>query len=143
MKKYIVTLTDEERRHLEQLLGKGKAAARTLQHAHVLLKADEVTGWADEQIAAAFSVSVRTVERLRQRFVEEGMEAALHPRPIPRLPRKVDGEVEAYLIALACSDPPQGRKRWTVRLLSDRLVKVGYIEAISHETVRQVLKKTL
>lgn len=142
MKKYLVTLTDEERRHLEHLLGKGKAAARTLRHAHVLLKADDVTGWADEQIAEAFSVSVRTVERLRQRFVEEGLEAALQPRPIPRLPRTVDGEVEAYLVALACSDPPQGRHRWTLRLLAERMVELGYVEALSHETVRHVLKKT-
>jgi transposase len=142
MKKYLVTLTDDERRQLEQLLGKGKAAARTRRHAHLLLKADRTCGWTDTQIAAAFDVSVRTVERLRQRFVEEGFAAALNPKPVPRLPRKVDGDVEAHLVALACSDPPEGRQRWTLRLLAGRLVELGHVESISHEGVRRALKKT-
>jgi transposase len=142
MKKYLVTLTDDERRQLERLLGKGKAAARTLRHAHLLLKADQTCGWTDEQIADAFAVSVRTVERLRQRFVEEGFEAALNPKPVPRLPRKVDGDVEAHLVALACSDPPEGRQRWTLRLLADKLVELGHVASISHEGVRRALKKT-
>jgi transposase len=142
MKKYLVTLTDDERQQLEQLLGKGKAAARTLRHAHLLLKADRACGWTDAQIAEAFDVSVRTVERLRQRFVEEGFAAALNPKPVPRLPRKVDGDVEAHLVALACSDPPEGRQRWTLRLLAGRLVELGHVASISHEGVRQVLKKT-
>lgn len=142
MKKYLVTLTDEERQQLEQLLTKGKAAARTLRHAQALLKADQPVGWKDTDIADAFGLSVRTVERLRQRFVEEGFEAALKPKPVPHLPRKVDGEVEAHLIALACSDPPQGRQRWTLRLLAGKVVELGLVESLSHEGVRQVLKKT-
>src|SRR5215468_4355673 len=118
MKKYLVTLTAEERHYLEQLLAKGKAAARTLAHAHVLLRADQAVGETDAEIAAAFGLGVRTVERVRQRFVEEGLEAALRPKAFPRLPRKVDGDVEAHLVALACSDPPAGRRRWTLRLLA-------------------------
>jgi transposase len=145
MKKYVVTLTAEERQHLEQLLAKGKAAARTLAHAHVLLhadQADQAAGETDAEIAEAFGVSVRTVERVRQRFVEEGLEAALKPKASPRLPRKVDGDVEAHLIALACSDPPEGRQRWTLRLLAGKLVELDLVASISHEQVRQVLKKT-
>jgi transposase len=142
MKKYVVTLADDERQHREQLLAKGKAAARTLRHAQALLKADRAAGWKDADIAGAFALSVRTVERLRQRFAEEGLEAALKPKPVPRLPRKVDGEVEAHLVALACSDPPQGRQRWTLRLLADKLVELALVESISHEGVRQALKKT-
>jgi transposase len=142
MKKYLVTLTGEERQHLEQLLAKGKAAARTRQHAQALLQADQPAGWKDADIAEAFGLSVRTVERLRQRFVEEGLDAALKPKPVPRLPRKIDGTVEAHLVALACSDPPAGRQRWTLRLLADRLVELDLVESISHEGVRQALKKT-
>jgi transposase len=142
LKKYVVTLTDDERHQLEQLLAKGKAAAHTLRHAQALLKADRSVGWTDAAIADAFTLSVRTVERLRQRFVEEGFAAALKPQAVPRLPRKVDGEVEAHLIALACSDPPDGRQRWTLRLLADKLVELAVVESISHEGVRQALKKT-
>lgn len=142
MKKYLVTLTDEERQHLGQLLAKGKSAARTLRHAQALLKADETSGWKDAAIAEAFGLSVRTVERLRQRFVEQGLEAALAPKPVPRPPRKVDGVVEAHLVALACSDPPAGRQRWTLRLLADKLVELDLVQSISHEGVRQALKKT-
>jgi transposase len=142
MKKYVVTLTDDERQHLEQLLVKGKAAARSLRHAQALLKADQAVGWTDADIAEAFGLSIRTVERLRQRFVDEGLEAALKPKAVPRLPRKIDGAVEAHLVALACSDPPQGRHRWTLRLLADKLVELDLVESISHEGVRQVLKKT-
>jgi transposase len=142
MKKYVVTLRDDERQHLEQLLAKGKAAARTLRHAQALLKADQPVGWTDADIAEAFGLSVRTVERLRQRFVEEGLDTALKPKPVPRLPRKVDGEVEAHLVALTCSDPPEGRQRWTLRLLAEKLVELNMVESISHEGVRQALKKT-
>jgi transposase len=142
MKKYVVTLTGNERQHLEQLLAKGKAAARTLRHAQALLKADQSVGWKDAAIAEAYGLSVRTVERLRQRFVEEGVAAALKPQTVPRLPRKIDGTVEAHLVALACSDPPEGRQRWTLRLLADRLVELDLVESISHEGVRQALKKT-
>ena len=142
MKKYVVTLTGDERRRLEQLLAKGKGAARTLRHAQALLKADQAVGWKDADVADAFGLSVRTVERLRRRFVEEGLEAALKPKAVPRPPRKVDGEVEAHLVALACSDPPAGRRRWTLRLLADKLVELESVGSISHEGVRQALKKT-
>ncbi len=142
LKKYLVTLTDEERQYLEQLLAKGKAAARPLRHAHAVLKADQPVAWKDTDIADAFGLSVRTIERPRQRFVEEGLQAALKPKPVPRLPRKVDGDVEAHLVALACSDPPDGRQRWTLRLPAGKLVELGLVESISHEGVRQALRKT-
>jgi transposase len=142
VKQYIVTLTDEGRQTLEQLLAKGKAAARPLRHAQALLKADPPVGWTDTQIGDAFALSVRTVERLLQRFVEDGVGAALRPKPVARRPRKIDGTVEAPLVALACSDPPAGRQRWTLRLLADRLVELDLVDSVSHEGVRAVLKKT-
>lgn len=140
-KKYIVTLTDSERAQLRTVITSGKGAARRLAHARVLLKAD--AGLPDQTIAEEVEVSRATVERIRKRFVEEGLEAALDPRrpEFPR-PRKLDGAVEAQLIALACSAPPPGQVRWTLRLLADKLVELEVIDAISHETVRQVLKKT-
>lgn len=145
-KKYHVTLTEEERTELERLINAGKAAARTLTHARILLKADEGAhgpAWTDEAIATALDVGTATIERVRRRFVEEGLDAALQRRPPQReYPRLVDGACEAHLIALACSAPPEGRERWTLRLLADRMVELGYVPDISHETVRQVLKKT-
>ncbi len=136
----------EERAHLQQLLSKGKAAARTLTHARILLKADEgVTGprLTDEEIAEAVEVNRSTVERVRIRCVEEGVEAALHPRPSRQLhPRTLDGAQEAHLVALACSPAPNGRDRWSLRLLADKLVELEIVDEISHETVRQTLKKT-
>jgi transposase len=145
-KKYRVTLTTEERAALSALLEKGKAAARTLTHARILLKADQSEGgpaWKDEAIVAALDVSLSTVSRVRQLLVEEGVDAALRRRsPGKPRPRKLDGVQEAHLIALACSEAPTGRARWTLRLLADRLVQLQYVEAVSHETVRQVLKKT-
>jgi transposase len=147
MKKYIVTLTDDERQALQELIAAGKAAARKLTHARILLKADAAPGgpgWADDRIAEAVEVSVATVERVRQRFVEQGLEAALARKKQGRLSRerKLDGRGEARLIALACSAPPAGRKAWTLRLLADRLVELQVVDAIGTETVRQVLKKT-
>ena len=142
MKKYKVTLTADERNSLQDLIAAGKAPAQKLAHARILLKADQAVGWKDADIADAFALSVRTVERLRQRFVEEGFEAALKPKAVPRLPRKVDGQLEAHLVALACSDPPAGRQRWTLRLLADKLVELELVASLSHEGVRQVLKKT-
>lgn len=141
MKKYIVTLTEAERTTLRGLLARGKGAARRLAHARVLLKADQ--GLPDETIVGEEEVSRPTVERVRKRFVEEGLEAALDPRR-PETPRerKIDGEVEAHLIAVACSAPPEGAARWTLRLLADRLVELEHLDAVSHETVRQALKKT-
>jgi transposase len=144
-KRYRVTLTPEEREELGRLISRGKADARKLAHARVLLQADEAAGgpgWIDRDIAAALQVSVRTIERVRQRFVEQGLAAALRPKPSPRLyARKLDGEREAHLLALACSKPPEGKRRWALRLLAARMVELRYVDALSHETVRQTLKK--
>lgn len=142
-KKYIVTLTEEERAHLRGMLSCGKEGVRKLTRARILLKADE--NWADKVICEAFDVSPSTVERVRRRFVEEGLEAALNRRPtVRRYARKLDGRAEAHLIALACSKPPAGRKAWTFRLLAEQLVVLEQVDvdSVSHETVRQVLKKT-
>ena len=145
-KRYRVTLTAEERGGLERMIARGKADARKLAHARVLLQADEADGgpgWVDGTIAAAVRVSVRTIERVRQRFVEQGLAAALLPRPSPRLyGRKLDGEQEARLLALACARPPEGKARWSLRLLAERMVELEHVDALSHETVRQTLKKT-
>src|SRR5947209_17672853 len=146
MKKYKVTLTTEERQQLSDLIAAGKAAARKLAHARVLLKADAAPGgpaWTDDRIAEAVEVDPRTVERVRQRFVEQGLEAALvrKPQGRPSRERKLDGRAEARLIALACSEPPPGRCRWTLRLLADTLVELEVVDAVSAETVRQGLKK--
>ena len=143
MKKYIVKLSEEEREELQELIATGQASARKLAHARILLKADSNEsgpGWTDQSIAEALEVSIATIERVRERLVEESLAAALnrHRSGTPRL-RKLDGEQEAYLIALACSAPPYGHERWTLRLLANQLVELGYVETISHETVRQVL----
>jgi transposase len=144
--KYIVTLTEEERADLSGLISAGKGAARRLAHARILLKADQGPGgpgWTDDAITVAVEVSRPTVERVRQRFVEEGLAAALDPRPPRReYRRKLDGEQEAHLVALSCSTPPAGQARWTLRLLADRLVELEIVDTVSYETVRQVLKKT-
>jgi transposase len=144
-KRYRVTLTRAEREELGRLISRGKADARKLAHARVLLQADEAEGgpgWIDRDIAAALQVSVRTVERVRQRLVEQGLTAALLPKPSPRLyRRKLDGEQEAHLLALACAKPPDGKRRWALRLLAERMVELEYVDALSHETVRQILKK--
>jgi transposase len=145
-KRYRVTLTPAERDELERLLSRGKAGVRCLKHAQILLKADEAgggPGWPDERIAEAFDAGVATIERLRQRFVEEGLEAALRPyRTGTRIyQRKLDGVQEAHLIALACSAPPEGQARWTLRLLAQHMVELAYVDALSYETVRQTLKK--
>jgi transposase len=145
-KRYRVTLMVEERADLERMVSRGKADARKLAHARVLLQADEAEGgpaWVDETIAAALRVSVRTVERVRQRFVDQGLAAALLPRPSPQLyRRKLDGEQEAHLLALACARPPEGKARWSLRLLAERMVMLEHVDTLSHETVRQTLKKT-
>ena len=143
-KKYRVRLTDEERNHLEKLVRKGKAHARKLLYARILLKADEDgPAWTDERIAEALEVSVATVARERRRYCEEGLEVALMPKKPGRPRRRVlDGRAEAHLIALACSDPPEGREHWPLRLLADRMVELGYVGSLSYETVRRTLKKT-
>jgi transposase len=144
-KKYRVTLTSEERASLEEMIRKGTAAARKLTHARILLKADSNAGgpgWPDRQISTALDISAGTVQRIRALFVEEGLEAALNPRPSRRRRVfKLDGAGEAHLIALACSQPPAGQARWTLRLLAAKMVELAYVDALSHETVRQVLKK--
>jgi transposase len=145
-KRYRVTLTAEERDALGRMISRGKADARKLAHARILLQADaSAAGPAcpDVAIAEALNVSVRTAERVRQRFVEDGLEAALLPKPSPRIyRRKLDGAQEARLIALACSAPPVGKKRWTLRLLAGRMVELAIVpDGLSHETVRQVLGK--
>jgi transposase len=145
-KRYRVTLTAEERCELEALIRKGKDAARKLAHARILLQADEAEGGprrTDSDIAGALNVHVRTVERVRQRFVEQGLPAALVPKPSARVyPRLLDGAQEARLIALACSAPPEGKPRWTLRLLAERVVELEMAETASYETIRRVLKKT-
>ena len=147
MKKYRVTLTAEERRDLQDLIAAGKASAQKLAHARILLKADASPGgpaWTDERIAEAVEVSRATVERVRQRFVEQGLEAALVRKPQDRPSRqpKLDGRAEAHLIALACSKPPDGRNGWTMQLLADKLVELEVVPAVSDETVRRAMKKT-
>jgi transposase len=146
MKLYRVRLAPEERAQLHALLSKGKASARVLTHARILLKADEgVDGprLTDDEIAEALDVNRSTVERVRIRCVEKGFEAALRPRPSRQLhPRKLDGVQEAHLVALACSPSPKGQKRWSLRLLADKLVELEVVDDISYETVRQTLKKT-
>ena len=147
MKKYRVTLTDEERQLLQAMIAAGKAAAKALAHARILLKADQADGgpaWPDGRIAEALEVSVATVERVRQRLVEHGLDAALRRKEQDRPSRLpvLDGRAEARLIALACSAPPEGRKAWTLRLLADRLVGLQGVEAVAPETVRQALKRT-
>ena len=145
-KKYVVTLRDEERQALEAMVNQGKVAARKIQRAWILLKANRGTagpGWRDEDIHQTFGVGLVTIYRVRQTFVEEGFEAVLQRRPKSRHRfRKLDGDQEAHLIALACSKPPAGRRRWTVRLLAKRIVELGYTDRVSPETVRQTLKKT-
>jgi transposase len=147
MKKYKVTLTAEERQLLQGLIAAGKAAARRLAHARILLKADAADGgpgWDGQRIAEATEFSTDTVARVRQRFVEHGLEAALvrKQQDRPSRPRKLDGRAEARLIALACSAPPDGRKEWTMKLLAGRLVELEVVDTVSGETVRRVLKKT-
>jgi len=146
-KRYRVTLTPDERTDLQQLIGSGKAPARKLAHARILLKADAAEGgpaWLDGRIADALEVSTDTVERVRQRFVELGFDAALDRKQRERPPReiKLDGRAEARLIALACSPPPEGRAVWTMQLLADKLVELEVVASISDETVRLALKKT-
>lgn len=140
---YKVTLTDEERDLLHAMLSSGKAAARKLNHARLLLYADEAIDGlrrTDQEIAATLGIGLRTVERVRQRFVEEGLDSALVPRPRPRGAYKIDQRVEARILAIAKSDPPSGRKRWTLRLIADQLVALNR-SVVSPEAVRQVLKK--
>ena len=139
-KKYIIDLTADEREHLLQLIRRGKHPSRKVMRARILIKADE--GLTDKQIAAALDTSVPTVERTRRGFVEESL-CAVDERPRPGQRRKLSVNQETHLIAIACSTPPGGRDRWTLRLLADKVVELGFTDSFSHETVRRVLKKTL
>ncbi len=146
-KKYPVILTEAEREQLKSLIAAGTAPARKLTHARILLKADQspegAGGWVDEKVAEAVEVSQPTVARVRRQYFEEGLEAALNRRPPKReYRRKLDGEQEARLIALACSEPPEGQARWSLRLLADKLVELEVVEEVSYQTVRRILKKT-
>ncbi len=145
-KKYIVKLNSAERKQLLALVQNSKDPAKALTHARILLKTDAARGqpsWTNEAISDAFDISVATVERVRQTYVRQGLEAALQRRSRSQeRTRRLDGKQEAHLIALACSQPPTGRERWTLRLLADRMVELAYVDELSHETVRRTLKKT-
>jgi len=138
-KKYVVKLSADERGYLLNLTSKGTVSARKMKRAQILLKANE--GMKDEEIAVALNTSRPTVERIRKRFVQGNLDRALNADPHPGGKTKIDGRAEAQLIALACSDAPDGHARWTLRLLADKLVELGVVDEISHETVRQRLKK--
>ena len=139
-RKYRVDLTESEREQLLNIARRGKSSARKVKRALILCQADE--GRNDQQIAEALLVGAATVSRVRQRFVEEGLESALNERPRPGQRRKLDGKQEAHLVAVACSQAPAGHVRWTLRLLADKVVEPEFADSISPETVRQVLKKT-
>jgi hypothetical protein len=146
-KKYVVRLTSEERSRLQRLVSVGKGAARKLLHARILLQADQGSdgpAWKDEQIAEALSAHFRTIANVRQRLVELGLDAALNRKKQerPSRPPILDGKAEARLIALRCGEPPEGRRRWTLHLLADKLVELRVVESVSYETVRRTLKKT-
>jgi hypothetical protein len=145
-KRYVVQLTEAERAYLHSLVGQGTAPARLLTHARILLKANQGEagpGWTDGVIAGALEVDRTTVARVRRLYCTAGVVAALERKgPDREYPRRLDGAQEAHLIALACSTPPAGRTRWTLRLLAQQLVALEYVETVSHETVRQVLKQT-
>lgn len=141
MKRYVVELTETERTQLLDLTSKGKVSARKLNRAHILLLADE--GRTDLEIAAALHVSKSTVERVRTRFVTGNLDFALTEQMRPGARRKLDGKQEAFLVATACSSAPEGRSRWTLQLLADRLVELKVVDSISRDTVRRTLKKTI
>ena len=141
--KYQVVLSNEERQHLEKLTSSGKVPARQMKRAQILLKSDVQANWSYEQIMEALDVSAVTVAKVRKTFVEQGVEVALQrKKPDREYEHVLDGEGEAHLIALACSEPPTGRKHWSLRLLQERFVKLGHVDSISYETIRRTLKKT-
>ena len=141
--RYAVDLIDAERAVLREMVSKNKAKRSMIMNAYILLKADRACGWTNEAIAAAYEVSTKKVEQLKKRFVEEGFEAALSRKPVSNAHRrKITGDEEAHLIALCCSQAPQGQQTWTLRLLADTMVALDIVDAVSHETVRRTLKKT-
>jgi transposase len=139
-KKYLINLSDEDRENLLQMTRKGTFKARQFKRAMILLKADE--GLSDPEIMAALNVSRPCVERIRKRFVSDGIERAMNEDPRPGQKRKLDGRAEATLIATACTEAPEGHEHWTLRLLAGKLVELGVVDAVSYETVRRTLKKT-
>ena len=141
--KYPVVLGDEQRQHLEKITSSGKVPARQMKRAQILLKSDVQVNWPYERMMEAFDVSAVTIAKGRKTFVEQSLEGALQrKKPDREYEHALDGEGEAHLIALACSEPPTGRRHWSLRLLQDRFVKLGYADRISYETIRRVLKKT-
>lgn len=144
-KKYIVRLSDEERTELREVVKRLKGTSQKVRRANILLKADaDGPGWTDAKIAEAFSCRTRTIEKLREKFVTEGFDATLNrkKRATPPTPKKLDGKQEAEIIAQRLGDPPAGFASWSLRLLAERVVELGIVESISHETVRKTLKKT-
>src|SRR5213593_1265116 len=140
--RYAVDLIDTERAALREMISKNKAKISTIINAYILLKADRTCGWTNADIAAAYEVSTKKVEQLKQRFVEEGFEAALYRKPVTNAHRrKITGDEEAHLMALCCRQTPEGRERWTLRLLADKMVELDVIASVSHETIRRTLKK--
>ncbi len=147
MSKYSIHLSQEQRETLEQIIHRGTAPARKIMHAQVLLKTDQGKWgprWSDRELQESFGVGESTLKRIRQRFVFEGLQAALERKPHPERPekRKLDGEQEALLVLLACSDAPHGHERWSISMLKERLIELQIVETISEETVRMTLKKT-
>jgi len=144
-KKYVVELTSEERKQLTAMIKRGKTAGYKIRHAQLLLKIDQGKhgpGWSDGKAAEAFAAHITSIERLRKRFVEEGLEAALERHNRKNYTHKLDGDAEAHLIAIACSEPPEGRSEWSLRLLADKLVELNVVDSVSHTTVNRTLKKT-
>ena len=140
--KYKVELNEEQKQNLEKITSSGTYPARQIKRAQILLKSDTKVSWSYEQISDAFDVSEVTIAKVRKTFMEQGLEAALHrKKPDREYEHALDGEAEAHLIALACSKPPTGREHWSLRLLQNRFVKLGYVDSISHETIRRALKK--
>ena len=141
--RYIVELTDEERHQLKEIISKNKANRHTIVNAYILLKSDVTCGWMYEEIAQAYDISTKKVEFVRKRFVEEGLEEALSRKPVTNVHRrKITGDEEAHLIALCCSPAPEGYATWTLRMLADKMVELDIVDSVSHETIRQTLKKT-
>ena len=147
MKKYVVTLTQDERRQLSTIASKGKNRSQTVVNALILLACDDgefqETRSINQTISSVLQISMRKIDRLKRRFIEDGLEAALNGRPTQRqYTKKADGDFEAHLVALSCSQPPEGFARWSLRLLADQVVALDYIDEVSYETIRRVLKKT-
>lgn len=147
MKKYVVTLTEDERESLEALTSKGKHRSQVILNALILLGCDQgefqQRRSTNDEMARILNISMKKIDRLKKRFVEEGLDIALKGKKGSRVyARKADGDFEAHLVALSCSDPPQGFARWSLRLLADQVVELDYIDSVSHETVRRILKKT-